>query len=299
MSKEFLLISDTDSVFVSSNELLKHRFPDLDLTDENEVVPKLRNISNEFALYINNKYTDFTKKHFNTDNVKLDIKSETIGKALYISAKKQYAQFIVEKEGVKMVGDKKFDMKGLDFLKSSTSKIFREIGKEIIKDILEGKPKSEIDKKILEFRNTFKTLPLNQVAKPTGISKYKEYIKKSPSGGDIFTTLLPKCPANTKAAIYYNDLLKFKKLDKEYSMIQVGDKMLWMTLKKNPYNIPILGFTQYEPCPEIFEYIETYMDRQEMFDRGLVKKVQKIYDNLQWGPINFNANVASKVKYRK
>lgn len=299
-NKNYILLVDTDSNYVDVSDIILHRYDSIDLNDEDQVLPKIRDIAKELEDELNNWYeSEFTYEHFNTTNNKLNIKSETIGKSLYISAKKQYAQLILEREGVKLSGEDRFQMKGLDFLKSNVAIIYKDFGKDLIRSILLGSTKKDIDKKILDFREKFKQLPLIDVCKPTGISKYKEYIKRSPRSGDIFTELLPKCPINTKAAIYYNDLLRFKQLDKKYSIIQIGDKMLWMALGKNPYNIEVLGFPRYEPCPEIIEYIETYMDKENMFTRSIKEKVQKIYDNLQWGPINFNSHVASKVKYRK
>lgn len=290
-NKSYILLIDTDSNYVGVEDLLKHRYPDIDLSDEETVVPKIRDIAHQLETGLNEWYdTSFTIDHFNTTNNRLNIKSETVGKALYISAKKQYAQLIVEKEGIKMTGDDQFDVKGLDFMKASFPKLFREFTYDLIKDILYGKPKSHIDKKILEFREKFKTLTLEEAAKPTGINKYKEYYGGRVAGS-IFSRVLTKCPVNTKAAIYYNDLLKFKGLDKEHPVIQVGEKMKFMKLKKNPYGIEVLGFHEVNSPKEIIEYIEKYMDRQGMFDSMLCKKLQKIYDNLSWGTINYNVKV--------
>jgi len=159
-----------------------------------------------------------------------------------------------------------------------------------MKDILFDEPKSKIDGKVLQFRENFKTLPLEEAAKPTGINKYKEYCGPKRKGS-IFTTLLTKCPINTKAAIYYNDLLKFKELDKKHSVIQVGDKMKWIYLKENPYGIDVLGMHEIDPPQEIIEFMKKYMDRDALFTKNLVKKLEKIYTNMGWGEVNYNKNV--------
>jgi len=290
---DYILMSDTDSMYIDARPILKKLA--IPITDDQRVIEALRTLSKVFSDDLNNYYaTEFTKGYFNSDNNRVRIKSETIAKTLYISAKKQYAQYIVDREGVHV---EDLDFKGMDVMKSSFPPLFRNFMQQLIKDILFGKDKAHADTAILDFREKFRSFSLEEVCKPTGLNKYTEYIGRKPGAGKIFTEVKPHCPVNTKAAIYHNDLLKFKGLTKKSTLIQVGDKMKWIYLKQNPYNIDVLGVNGYEPCPEILEIMQKYMDRESMFDRNLVKKLQKMYDNLGWGKINFNANVKKFMKF--
>jgi len=292
---DYVLMSDTDSLYVDARSVLRHRFPEIDLNDDKTSIEKLRPIAKEFADTLNEYYASyFTKGYFNSDNNRVRIKSETISKTLYISAKKQYAQYIVDREGV-IVED--FDFKGLDGMKSSFPKLFREFYQNLVKNLLFGKKKDFVDELILNFREKFKTLSLEEVAKPTGIKKYREYIGKAPGAGQIFSTTKLHCPVNTKAAIYHNDLLRFKGMHRTFPIIQAGDKMLWVYLKDNPYNIDVLAINGYEPCPDIREIMNKYVDREAMFDRNLINKLTKIYENMNWGQINLNKKVNKFIKY--
>ncbi len=49
-------------------------------------------------------------------------------------------------------------------------------------------------------------------------------------------------PAAVKAAIRYNDLLRFWKLDSKHELITNGTKVKWIYLKDNPYKIEALAF---------------------------------------------------------
>ena len=290
---DYILMSDTDSMYIDAKPILKKLT--IPITEDTTVIESLRKLSREFSDDLNNYYeTKFTKEYFNSTNNRVKIKSETIAKTLYISAKKQYAQYIVDREGVHV---EDFDFKGMDVMKSSFPPLFRNFMQQLIKDILFGKDKAHADKAILDFRERFKSFSLEEVCKPTGLNKYTEYIGRKPGAGQIFSEVKPHCPVNTKAAIYHNDLLKFKGLTKKSSLIQVGDKMKWIYMKENPYNISVLGVNGYESCPEILEIMLKYMDRESMFDRNLVKKLQKMYDNLSWGTINFNKNVGRFMKF--
>jgi hypothetical protein len=77
-------------------------------------------------------------------------------------------------------------------------------------------------------------------------------------------------------------------LNKTYPIIQPGDKIRYAYLVKNPYNINVIAINNNEPCPEIRDFMIKYVDRETMFDKTLVKKLDKIYENLSWGPVNTN-----------
>jgi DNA polymerase elongation subunit (family B) len=282
--KDYCLMSDTDSMYLDATQILNYL--NISVDDEAAAIAAMRTVSKDFSDALNSFYeNEFTKTYFNSSNNRVKIKSETIARSLYISAKKQYAQYIVDKEGVTKA---EFDYKGLDFTKSSYPPLFREFVKSLIEDILFGKKKKHIDSRIIDFREKFKSFTIDEVAKPTGIKKYKEYVGLKPRAGKIFTTVRPKCPINTKAAIYHNDILNFKKLNKTYPVIQPGDKIRWCYLKNNPYHIPVIAINNNEPCPEIRDLMIKYVDRETMFDKTLVKKLDKIYENLSWGPVNTN-----------
>lgn len=293
---DYVIMSDTDSLYISANDILKNRYPGIDFGNDLDVIEKLRPIAKEFADYLNEYYEkDFTKSYFNSDNNRVKIKSETIAKALYVSAKKQYAQYILDKEGITK---EDFDFKGLDGMKSSFPILYRKFYQQLIKDILFNNKKEKIDSDILNFREKFKTLSVLDIAKPSGINKnLRDYIISKPIKGTIFSRVIDGTSVHIKAAINYNDILKFKNLDKDYAVIQEGDKLKWVYLKKNPYNVDVLAISEYGSPQEIMEYIEKYVDKEAMFEGNLVKKLEKIYDNLSWGQINLNKNTNKFFKY--
>jgi hypothetical protein len=163
--------------------------------------------------------------------------------------------------------------------------------------IIFGKAKPSIDTQILDFRESLETIDWKKILKPTGLKKLKEYIASSPRSGEVFSKLGNKCPINTKAAIFYNDLLRFKKLDKIYSTFQVGDKMFIAYLKNNPYKIEVIGFNGYNDPPEIIEFINQYIDRSGIFDSVMKNKLETLYEDIGWGQPIFNRNVHKFFKF--
>ena len=167
----------------------------------------------------------------------------------------------------------------------------------IHRSVVFGKSKPSIDSQVLDFRESLQTIEWKKILKPTGLKQLKEYTERGPGAGEIFSKLKLKCPINTKAAIFYNDFLRFKKLDKINSLFQVGDKMFLAYLKNNPYKIDVIGFNGYDDPPEIIEFINTYIDRDGIFDGVMKNKLETLYKDIGWGQPIFNRNVHKFFKF--
>ena len=278
IERDYVITADTDSLFFELKDLIKKRKPDVDINNREDVVP--------VALEITKEYQDKTKPFlqnlctslFNVDNEYFELKQEVVLERGYFAGKRRYAQFIVNKEGVPT---EELDIKGMDVMKSNMTPLYRKFGEEILLDIMYGKTKKDIDKKIIDFKNTLAALPYKSIAKPTGVKNINKYIASKPSSGQIFSKLESKCPINTKAAIWYNDLLRFKKLDKKYSCFTEGDKIYYVQLKDNPYKIEVIGFTGNDP-EFIDDFIKKFVDREEGFNSVLLNKLEGIYEDLKW-----------------
>jgi hypothetical protein len=189
------------------------------------------------------------------------------------------------------------DVKGLDLMKSNFPPLFKKFGEHLINEIMFGKPKEDIDKQILEFRTELRTIDWRQILKPTGLKKMGEYIASSPRSGEIFSRLGNKCPINTKSAIFTNDLLRFKGLDKNYPVFQIGDKIYIVYLKNNPYRIDVMALNGYNDAPELLEFAEKYIDRDGLFDGVLKNKLESLYSDLGWGAVVLNQNINKFFKF--
>ena len=291
-NKDYIITSDTDSLFIHVKDLLLHRYPDLDITDKDKVIPLILEIASELQIVSNKFISEFALKAFHIPNDRehfFELKQEVVIERGYFSGKRRYAMYIVNKEGVPV---EELDMKGLDLMKSNMPVTYKKFGESIIQEIMFGKTREDINKRIIEFKKYLKTQSWDVVAKPTGVKQIRKYIKRSPRNGEIFSELELKCPINTKAAIYTNDLIRFKKLDKQYSCFVEGDKMKYVTLKKNPYNISVIGFKGNNEDPEFLtSLIEEYVDREEVFNSVLLNKLQTIYKDLSWDFVSLNENV--------
>ena len=278
VERDYVITADTDSLFFELKDLILKRKPDININSREEVVPIALEITKEYQDKTKPFLQNLCKDLFNVDNEYFELKQEVVLERGYFAGKRRYAQFIVNKEGV---STEELDIKGMDVMKSNMNPLYRKFGEDILLDIMYGKTKKDIDKKIIDFKKTLDTVPIKNIAKPTGVRNIKKYIKSPPQAGQIFSKLELKCPINTKSAIWYNDLLRFKKLDKKYSCFTEGDKMYYVQLKDNPYKIEVLGFTGNDP-EFITDFIIKFIDKEEGFNSTLLNKLQGIYDDLKW-----------------
>jgi DNA polymerase elongation subunit (family B) len=297
---DFVVASDTDSMYIKCFPIVQKRLGNIDVNDDERIIPVVRQIAEELKVKINSYYDILAKEAFNIQGVhQFLIKPEYIIKKAYWSDKKKYACYLVEKEGTPIKKGEEFDFKGLDLMKSNFPIKFREFSEKMIIDILLGATKEQIDKNVLDFKKYTETAPFKEISLPSGLRTFNNKIAQKAPNGKIFSTLSKGATSHVKAACYYNDLLKFKGLDKKYQQLQEGDSVHYSYLKENPYNIAVLGCNGYDDPPEILEFIEKFMDREHNFNSIILKKIQKVYDNLKWGSPNFNENVNEFLKYFK
>ena len=296
--KDYIVTSDTDSLFIQVKDLILQRKPELVNADRETIVQEVLKVATEIQKLANENLHSLVKELFNVNYPDephyFELKQEVVLDRGYFAGKRRYAMHIVNKEGVPV---DELDVKGLDLMKSNFPPLFRKFGEHIINEIMFGKPKTDVDKQILDFRTELRTIDWKKILKPTGLKKMKEYIAAPPRPGDIFSRLGLKCPINTKAAIYYNDILRFKKLDKSYPTFQIGDKMFIAYLKDNPYRIDVVGFNGYNDPPEIMEFVEKYIDRDGLFDSVMKNKLESLYSDLGWGAVVLNTNINKFFKF--
>jgi DNA polymerase elongation subunit (family B) len=290
--KDYIVTSDTDSLFIQTKDLILQRNPELENGTQDEIVKAVLEVATEIQKLANDNLHTLVQELFNvkypSEPHYFELKQEVVLDRGYFAGKRRYAMHIVNKEGVPT---DELDMKGLDLMKSNFPPLFRRFGEHILNEIMFGTSKTSIDKQVLEFRESLRTVGWEQIMKPTGLKKMGEYLADGPRAGEIFSKLGLKCPINTKAAIYYNDILRFKGLDKKYPTFQIGDKMYIGYLKENPYRIDVIGFNGYNDPPEIMEFIEKYIDRDGLFDSVLKNKLEGIYQDLGWGMPVFNKKI--------
>jgi hypothetical protein len=280
-----VIASDTDSAYFTLTKLLQKIDPKSDSWPREKRIEALLKLTDKIQENANHNLTAISKEFFNIQSDHhFELKQEVIAEKAYWSGKRRYAMYIVNKEGIEI---EELDMKGLDIMKSNFPPFFRNFGKTLIENILFSKPKTEIDKFVMEFKQSVATVDWIHLLKPTGLKKMDEYIERKPMAGELFSKLKKKCPINTKAAIITNDFLKFKNQTQKHPEFTIGDKMYIAYLKPNPYKIDVIGLNGYNDAPEIVEIVNQYIDREGLFDGVMKNKLESVYSDIGWD-LNLN-----------
>ena len=288
---EFAFYTDTDSTFCSSLPLIEHRFPGCDTNDEPFMIEQTNAIASEIQKTVNTMYNRYSEVFHNTNSHRFQIKQEYIAKSGLWIAKKRYAQWVIFKEGKPT---DKMDIKGLDVVRSSFPEDFKKIMKETLWHILKGKSKLETSDMVLGFKQQIQKSDILNVMKNSGVKAISKYTKKRKP----FTGYLSGTPAHVKSAINFNDMLTVYKLN-DITPIIDGEKVKWVYLKNNPYGFDTMALRGYQDPVELVKFVETYIDRNKMFEADLKGKLDDFYAAMSWGALPENNNAAKFFSFGK
>ena len=293
---------DTDSNYFHAEPLLRHRFPNFDEMSDIEKDTELEKIALEYQDIITEHYNGVAKDVFNIDQFEwfdkphwLEMKTECVIRSAYFRATRRYAQWITKQEGVEK---ETLDIKGLEFQKSNFPPLLGKFFNDVLVDVLKGETQEDIDSRVKVFKKQVLdgTIPLTDLGNPTSVKQIGKHQGKPARVGEMLSTFNHVenkigrklgAPAAVKAAIRYNDLLRFWKLDKKHELITNGTKVKWIYLKPNPYHIEEIAFLNYDMPEKINTFIEQYADRKKVFESILLNKLEGFYGDLEW---NLNLN---------
>jgi DNA polymerase elongation subunit (family B) len=275
-TEDYCIYIDTDSVFYSATPLIKKRYTDLDMSSDTQMTKVILNIADEVQSYLNRGYDYFAKKFCNLDKHRFDIKQEVIAKSGLFVTKKRYGLKIVNDNGKKV---NKMLVKGLDTVRSSFPDAMRVMLNKLIEDILMNVPKKELDKFIINFKNSMKLMDFNKIAIPISVKGLHKYRNKE---GSLFKSHYLRTPVHVKSALYYNDFLKYKKISRQYSGIHNGDKIKWVYLKQNPLGIETIAYKGHEDPLEVLDFIREYIHPDKIYTKALYKKIMRLYKSMKW-----------------
>jgi len=293
---------DTDSNYFHAEPLLRHRFPNFDEMSDIEKDTELENIALEYQDIITDHYNNVAKDVFNINQFEwfdkphwLEMKTECVIRSAYFRATRRYAQWITKQEGVEK---ETLDIKGLEFQKSNFPPLLGKFFNDVLVDVLKGETQDDIDNRVKVFKKQVLdgTIPLTDLGNPTSVKQIGKHQGKPARKGEMLSTFNHVenkvgrklgAPAAVKAAIRYNDLLRFWKLDSKHELITNGTKVKWIYLKPNPYHIEEIAFLNYDMPEKINTFIEQYADRKKVFESILLNKLEGFYGDLEW---NLNLN---------
>ena len=272
---DYCIYQDTDSCFFQALPIIQHRYGSIDHSDD-FLVEKTLEIATEVQDFINKSYDVYAYKYHNVRQHTWHIKQEMVGKtAFWRDKKKRYAMWIINKTGLPV---DEYEIKGFDSVRSDFPKSFRKFMKESIIDVLNDVGVDDMNAKVSNFKNKVMEVSPADIMLPTSVKEISKWAFGQKG-----------VPIHVKSAQNYNKMLELLEIE-SIPPIQDMDKILWAYLYQNPYNFPTMAITGYDDPIELMEFLHKYIDRNSLFEKRLLNKMQAIWDNLGWGTIMLNSD---------
>ena len=278
--------SDTDSIYMHAEPLLRFRHNNFDKMNAEEKDNALESIAMEYESVVTKSYDKLAKDVFRADEHRLEMKTECVIRSAYFRATRRYAQWITKQEGIV---NETLDVKGLEFKKANFPPVLGKFFKKALVDVLKGATQEEIDSRLKIFKKQILdgSIPLTELGNPQAVKKLNKYTARKARAGEMFSIMEKGAPAAVKATVVYNDLLRFWGLHKNHASIAQGDKVKWIYLKQNPYQVDAIAFLEWDLPEKMRTFIEQYADRKKIFESILLNKLEGFYNDLGW-TLNLN-----------
>jgi len=271
--KDYVIASDTDSIYLSLDELVSETYikenPSYTTAGVISFMDKICKI--KIQSFIDKSYSELAE-YTNAFAQKMIMKREALSDKGIWTAKKRYILRVHNNEGVQYK-EPKIKVMGLEMIKSSTPTACRIKLKESIDVIFNGTENDVIDF-IDAFREEFKTLPIMDIAFPRGVNGLDKY---KGAGNKIYGE---KTPIHVRGSLIYNHLLQKHNLTKKYELIKEGEKIKYIYLKEpNTIQSDIISFPI--SIPEEFD-IAKYIDYNTQYEKTFVEPLKLILNSIGW-----------------
>ena len=265
--KDFVIAIDTDSIYLSLEELVERTCEGK--SDEQKIKYMDKICEDIFQPFIDKGYQELAD-YMNAYSQKMIMKREVLADKGIWTAKKRYILNVHNSEGVQYAKPK-VKVMGLEMVKSSTPAVIRDKLKDSIGVILRG-DQSELHRYIIAFREEFNKMPVEEIAFPRGVNGMRQY-----AGSPIYTK---GTPIHVRGSLLFNHYVTRKGLDKKYQAIRDGDKIRFVYVSKpNPFNEDVIAFPQ--ELPKEFG-LHQFIDYDKQFEKTFLDALSSVIEPLGW-----------------
>ena len=267
---DYVIYIDTDSAHVNLDPLVRKVFGDaevprevlesfLDSVAKEKIQPVLEKAYNDLAIQLG---------VFKNES---SMKREKIADKAIFTGKKRYIYNVWNSEGVHY-DIPKISVTGIESVRSSTPEICRDKFDEAFSVIM-NKDEVAIQEFIKKFKEEFKKLPADIIARNSGTDDIEKYM-------DTKTLYRKGCPQHVRGAIVYNAKLKELGLTDKHETIKSGDKVKTLYLKlPNPVRENIISFVGTLP-KEL--NLDKYIDYETQYEKVFLAPLINILEAVGW-----------------
>ena len=269
---DYVIASDTDSIYICLDLLVRSVFDGKDVSKE-RIVNFLDTACKErIEPYIDKSYKELAD-YVGAYEQKMFMKRENIANKGIWTAKKRYILNVWDSEGVRYEKPK-LKIMGLEAVKSSTPAACRTAIRECMKVIM-NESEEQAQKFIADFREEFTSLPIEDISFPRGCNNLNKWSHP--------VTIYGKgTPIHVRGALLYNFHNKKNKLTHKYPLIQDGEKIKFVYLK-TPNKISENVISYLNTFPKEFG-LDKQVDYDLQFSKSFLEPIKVIMDTIGWQP---------------
>jgi len=266
--KDYIIASDTDSIYINMSGLVKRLGDNLDKT---KVVKALDKFCEEkVEPYIDTCYAELAE-YMNAYQQKMFMKREVIADKGIWTAKKRYILNVHNSEGVQY-SEPQLKIMGIEAVKSSTPAVCRSKIKQAL-NIIMSQSEKELRTFVNDFRQEFEHMPAEKIAFPRSVKGLKKYM-------DSNSIFRKSTPMHVKGSLIYNHILHEKKLLTRFQEIQEGDKIKYVLLRKpNTHQTNVISFLT--KLPPQFNF-HSVIDYETQFQKSFFEPLKFILEAINW-----------------
>ena len=273
---DFVVASDTDSVYLCMDKVVQRIFAGKSMTDAKitETLEKL--CKDKIEPFIQQRYEELAKT-MNAYAQKMRMKRESIcSKGIWTAKKRYMLNVMMGEEGV-LLKEPELKIMGIETARSSTPQIVRKALKAAISLIMNQGEKAVQDF-VEQFKDQFDQAGIDDIAFPRSVSGMDKYACKT-------GVYKKSTPIAVKGSLLFNHFLYENGLEKKYRPIGEAEKIKFVYLKEpNPLsfvsgNEHVISFGNQIP-KEL--HLDKYVDRDLQFEKSFEDPLKTILDVLQW-----------------
>jgi DNA polymerase elongation subunit (family B) len=269
---DYVIASDTDSIYVCLDLLVRSVFDGKDVSKERIVNFLDAACKDRIEPFIDKSYQELAS-YVGAYEQKMFMKRENIAEKGIWTAKKRYILNVWDSEGVRY--DKpKLKMMGIEAVKSSTPAACRTSIKDCLVVIM-NQDEESAQKFISDFREKFSSLPIEDISFPRGCNGINKWSNPS-------TIYSKGTPIHVRGALLYNFHNKKNKLTHKYPLIQDGEKIKFVYLK-TPNKIGENVISYLNTFPKEFG-LDKQVDYDLQFGKSFLDPIKVIMDVIGWQP---------------
>jgi DNA polymerase elongation subunit (family B) len=270
--EDYVIASDTDSIYLSLDKLVSKTIVAQNPSADTKQIIKFMDKACEDRIqpFIDASYAELAE-YVNAYEQKMQMKREALADKGIWTAKKRYIMNVYNNEGVEYAKPK-VKVMGLEMIKSSTPAYCRKIMWEAI-DIVLNKSENDLIDMIETWRQEFRSQDISDIAFPRGVNGLEKF-------SDAKMIYGKGCPIHVRGSLLYNNLVRQRKLEKVYPLIQEGEKIKFIFLKEpNTIQSDVVAFPTI--LPKELD-IDQYVDYDTQFEKSFIDPLRIVLDSIDW-----------------